>query len=118
MRLQNTIKVILCLSLGQSDEPSSTEKREDLDPVVGMDSDYFKRQHRFCCGLFSVSREKMANIAPVAWMILLGDGFHNLMDGLTIGAGFTISYSVGITLTLSILFEELPHELGEHFVLY
>ena len=46
-------------------------------------------------------------------MILLGDSFHNFMDGMTIGVGFTESPTIGIALSLSILFEELPHELGE-----
>ena len=46
-------------------------------------------------------------------MILFGDAFHNFMDGMTIAVGFTESPSIGIALTLSILFEELPSELGK-----
>lgn len=75
------------------------------------DASIVKPPRRRGCGL-RCSRDKCLNISPVAWMILFGDGFHNLMDGLTIGAGFTQSPVVGITLSLSILFEELPHELG------
>ncbi|VDK39696.1 unnamed protein product [Dibothriocephalus latus] len=57
--------------------------------------------------------KQFTKIAPVAWMILLGDGFHNMMDGVTIGAGFSQSPILGLTLSLSIMFEELPHELGK-----
>lgn len=63
-----------------------------------------------CCLYFTP--EKFSQIATVAWMILFGDAFHNFMDGMTIGVGFTESPSIGIALCLSILFEELPHELG------
>ncbi len=38
---------------------------------------------------------------------------HNFMDGLTIGAGFRRSLPVGLTLSVSILLEEVPHELGK-----
>ncbi|VUZ57233.1 unnamed protein product [Hymenolepis diminuta] len=68
-----------------------------------------------CCLYFTP--EKFSQIATVAWMILFGDAFHNFMDGMTIGVGFTESPSVGIALCLSILFEELPHELGDFAVL-
>ena len=62
-----------------------------------------------CC---HISRERFSKIAPVAWMILFGDAFHNFMDGMTIAVGFCESPSIGIALTLSIFFEELPSELG------
>ncbi|VDO09020.1 unnamed protein product [Rodentolepis nana] len=68
-----------------------------------------------CCAYFT--HEKFSQIAPVAWMILFGDSFHNLMDGMTIAVGFTESPHIGIALTLSILFEELPHELGDFAIL-
>ncbi|VDP77816.1 unnamed protein product [Schistosoma curassoni] len=46
-------------------------------------------------------------------MIFIGDGAHNFMDGLSIGVGFTQSIGLGISLTLAVLCEELPHELGK-----
>ncbi len=92
----------------------STEEDGDSnfsnDVYVKDSASMVKPRRRFCCLRFS--RDRFASIAPVAWMILFGDGFHNLMDGLTIGAGFTQSPIIGIALSLSILFEELPHELG------
>ncbi|VDL96259.1 unnamed protein product [Schistocephalus solidus] len=70
-----------------------------------------------CCANFRCNTKQFTKIAPVAWMILLGDGFHNMMDGVTIGAGFSQSPILGLTLSLSILFEELPHELGDFAIL-
>lgn len=60
---------------------------------------------------------KFTQIAPVAWMILLGDSIHNFMDGMAITAGFRNSNRVGLTLSLCVLLEELPHELGDFAVL-
>ncbi|KAM7532637.1 hypothetical protein Aperf_G00000131059 [Anoplocephala perfoliata] len=57
------------------------------------------------------------NVAPVAWMILLGDSVHNFMDGMAIAAGFSESSTTGITICICVLLEELPHELGDFAVL-
>ncbi|KAH8877424.1 Zinc transporter ZIP14 [Schistosoma japonicum] len=62
-------------------------------------------------------KQKLRDLEPVAWMIVIGDGAHNFMDGLSIGVGFTQSISLGISLTLAIICEELPHELGDIAVL-
>ena len=52
-------------------------------------------------------------IATVAWMIIFGDGLHNFIDGLAIGAAFTNSILAGISLSVAVICEELPHELGK-----
>lgn len=51
-------------------------------------------------------------IATVAWMIIFGDGFHNFIDGVSIGAAFQQSILTGISISLAVMCEELPHELG------
>ncbi|KAA0193900.1 Zinc transporter ZIP14 [Fasciolopsis buskii] len=56
---------------------------------------------------------RLGSLEPVVWMIVIGDGVHNFMDGLSLGAGFRQSLSLGLSLTLSVFCEELPHELGE-----
>lgn len=52
-------------------------------------------------------------IATVAWMIIFGDGFHNFIDGVSIGAAFQQSIFTGISICLAVMCEELPHELGK-----
>lgn len=56
-------------------------------------------------------------IATVAWMIIFGDGLHNFIDGLSIGAAFNESILTGISICVAVVCEEFPHELGDFAVL-
>lgn len=56
---------------------------------------------------------RYSDIGTLAWMITLSDGLHNFIDGLAIGASFTVSVFKGISTSVAILCEEFPHELGE-----
>lgn len=55
--------------------------------------------------------------AHITWMVLLGDGLHNLTDGLAIGAAFSDGFSSGLSTTLAVFCHELPHELGDFAML-
>ena len=46
-------------------------------------------------------------------MIIFGDGIHNFIDGLSIGAAFATSTLSGISVSVAVICEELPHELGK-----
>jgi len=73
---------------------------------------YFKKESS------SVKAESIfERVAPVAWMIIIGDGLHNFIDGLAIGVSFTSNIVEGISTSLAILCEELPHELGDFAIL-
>uniref|UniRef100_A0A8I3S7K5 Metal cation symporter ZIP14 n=1 Tax=Canis lupus familiaris TaxID=9615 RepID=A0A8I3S7K5_CANLF len=54
---------------------------------------------------------RYSDIGTLAWMITLSDGLHNFIDGLAIGASFTVSVFQGISTSVAILCEEFPHEL-------
>jgi len=57
------------------------------------------------------------NISSVAWMVICGDGIHNLADGLAIGAAFAAGYMSGLSTSVAVLCHELPHEIGDFAML-
>jgi len=57
------------------------------------------------------------NISTVAWMVVMGDGIHNLADGLAIGAAFSHGLVDGLSTSVAVLCHELPHEIGDFAML-
>jgi len=51
------------------------------------------------------------------YLTLIGDGFHNLIDGMVIAASFMVSLKLGLVTTLAIILHEIPQELGDYAVL-
>lgn len=58
--------------------------------------------------------EKHANAGP---LLLIGDAFHNFIDGIAIAAAFTTSIPVGVTTALAVFAHELPQEVGDFAIL-
>lgn len=54
---------------------------------------------------------------PVVYMNLIGDGVHNLIDGMLIGASYLVSIPIGITTTIAVVLHEIPQEIGDFGVL-
>lgn len=54
---------------------------------------------------------------PMVALNLIGDGVHNLIDGMIIGASFSVSIPIGITTTLAVILHEIPQEIGDFGVM-
>ncbi len=52
-----------------------------------------------------------------AQIILIGDAFHNAIDGVVIAASFLSSFDLGVFITLTVIFHEIPQELGDFGIL-
>ena len=54
---------------------------------------------------------------PVVLLNLIGDGLHNFLDGVMIGASYLVSIPLGVTTTLAVVFHEIPQEIGDFGIL-
>lgn len=52
-----------------------------------------------------------------AYMNLIGDGLHNFLDGVIIGASYLVSIPIGLATTIAIIFHEIPQEIGDFGIL-
>lgn len=101
------------------EEAGNADKTEDegIDNVTVT----FEKDNGHCqqqsdsSGVKTKSKKKV--IKSVAWMIVFGDGLHNFIDGLSIGAAFSENILAGISVSLAVICEELPHELGDFAIL-
>ncbi|UCV13007.1 ZIP family metal transporter [Dechloromonas denitrificans] len=50
-------------------------------------------------------------------LILVGDTFHNFVDGILIAAAFLESTELGIVTALAIIAHEIPQEVGDYLIL-
>ncbi len=57
------------------------------------------------------------HLHPVVTLNLIGNGVHNLIDGMVIGASFLVSVPLGIATTLAVILHEIPQEMGDFGVL-
>ena len=93
-------KAAMRASFGHMERPDNSENRPTVETIRELE----KTTHG-------------STIATVAWMIIFGDGVHNFIDGLSIGAAFSESILTGISVSTAVLCEEFPHELGDFAVL-
>lgn len=55
--------------------------------------------------------------AASASLILIGDGFHNVLDGVLIAAAFLSDVHLGIVTALAVMAHEVPQEVGDLAIL-
>jgi zinc and cadmium transporter len=51
------------------------------------------------------------------WLVMVGDGLHNFIDGVLIAAAFLTDFHLGVVTTLAIMAHEIPQEVGNFAVL-
>ncbi|MGE5028195.1 MAG: ZIP family metal transporter [Betaproteobacteria bacterium] len=50
-------------------------------------------------------------------MIIVGDTFHNFVDGIIIAAAFMANFHLGVVTALAIIAHEIPQEVGDFLIL-
>lgn len=61
--------------------------------------------------------EGVCDVHAFTYLNLIGDSFHNFIDGMFIAVSFIVSVKLGIVTTLAIIFHEIPQELGDFGIL-
>ncbi|MBM4216979.1 MAG: ZIP family metal transporter [Gammaproteobacteria bacterium] len=51
------------------------------------------------------------------WLTMVGDGLHNLIDGVLIAAAFLTDFHLGVVTAFAIMAHEIPQEVGNFAVL-
>src|SRR3989344_3676437 len=54
---------------------------------------------------------------PVGKLLLIGDGLHNITDGMLIATAFLVNVPLGIAPTIAVALHEIPQEMGDFAVL-
>ncbi|MBI5224313.1 ZIP family metal transporter [Candidatus Micrarchaeota archaeon] len=65
----------------------------------------------------STHKEAKAEIKPLGYLNLVGDGLHNFIDGAAIAASFMAGVPIGISTTIAVLLHEIPQEIGDYSLL-
>ncbi len=55
--------------------------------------------------------------SQAAPLILIGDAFHNFVDGVVIAAAFLTSVPLGIAVAIAVIAHEIPQEVGDFAIL-
>ena len=93
------------------------EEAEEEEAVETVFINQHEHSHHGHSHAHSHIVSKPDSVSSVAWMVIFGDGIHNMADGMAIGAAFGESYISGISTSIAVLCHELPHEIGDFAML-
>lgn len=62
-------------------------------------------------------RAVAGGIRPAAMLNVIGDGLHNVVDGMVIAASYAAGPSIGVATTVAVMLHEIPQEVGDFGVL-
>jgi zinc and cadmium transporter len=72
--------------------------------------------HTEDCEAHVPDMDKVRN-AATGNLILIGDGIHNMVDGVLIAAAFLTDVHLGVVTSIAVIAHEIPQELGDFAVL-
>tara|TARA_B100001971_G_C18169345_1_gene526142 strand:+ start:536 stop:1171 length:636 start_codon:yes stop_codon:yes gene_type:complete len=59
----------------------------------------------------------VGSVKSYVYLNLIGNGIHNLLDGMVITTAFLLNFPLGIATTIAVIFHELPQEVGDFGIL-
>ncbi|MGC2166245.1 MAG: ZIP family metal transporter [Gallionella sp.] len=73
--------------------------------------------HEHCEAHELIASEQNSDHGRSGMMIMVGDTFHNFVDGIIIAAAFLTDLHLGIITSLAIIAHEIPQEVGDFAIL-
>lgn len=70
--------------------------------------------HNKDCKKKNIIHSHAYHLAPIN---IIGDGIHNLLDGLVIAGAYMVNIPLGVAATISVIFHEIPQEIADFGVL-
>ena len=61
--------------------------------------------------------DRECDVHAFSYLNLIGDGAHNLIDGMVIAAAYMTSIPLGFATTIAIILHEIPQEVGDFAIL-
>ncbi|PSN54326.1 hypothetical protein C0J52_10689 [Blattella germanica] len=95
-------EVVSCISSPTELLPNLNQELEPLEEIASItrntlqDNSHVNHAHRHGHVMHC---DKNATVGTVAYMVIFGDAFHNLIDGLSIGAAFSEGVMIGISIS-------------------
>jgi len=119
-RLRKIIYLLVALSAGTLLTGGLFHLLAESLERLGKETAFLTLMFGFCL-FFLIERvlhwhhchEGKCDVHTFTYLILLGDGVHNFIDGLVIAASFIVSIPFGIITTMLIIMHEIPQELGD-----
>ena len=87
-----------------SDAEEESEEKEEKEKEAAVEKE-------------ADSSDDVEEIKVAGFLNLAADMFHNFTDGLAVGASYLAGDSIGLITTITILFHEIPHEIGDFAIL-
>jgi zinc and cadmium transporter len=63
------------------------------------------------------TQDDQAKHKPLVFTNLIGDGIHNMIDGMVITGSYLIDFRLGIATTIAVILHEIPQEFADFGVL-
>jgi zinc and cadmium transporter len=73
--------------------------------------------HEGCEGHELLATEHSHDHGRSGLMIMVGDTFHNFVDGIIIAAAFLTDFHLGVVTSMAIIAHEIPQEVGDFAIL-
>lgn len=96
-----------------SDQEEDDDDSKQVRPVEVEDGKLFVTGVQLIVTIYL----NFTEIKVGGYLNLAADFAHNFTDGLAIGASYLAGNSIGLVTTITVLFHEVPHEIGDFAIL-